>query len=117
MTTLEKLIEKFEFLANMQDKPLTCSPNHFVEWIKDLKEVQRQMNAILNERHHHEQMIGQAIGMPWYVDYPENFPDATKDDGVCVGELVLEDLINILLPYYKCGYVKTKSQGHPESSS
>lgn len=117
MEILDKLIEKFEFLASMQDKPLTCSPNHFIEWTKELKEVQRQMNALLDERRHHEQMIGQAIGMPWYCDNLENFPNATKEDGVCIGDLVLEDLINILLPYYKCRHAKTKSQRHPESSS
>lgn len=39
-----------------------------------------------------EQALGQRLGFPWYKDDPVNFPDATESDGVCVGELVPEDL-------------------------
>jgi hypothetical protein len=33
-----------------------------------------------------EQILGKALGYPWYKDDPKNFPNATEADGVCVGE-------------------------------
>jgi hypothetical protein len=35
-----------------------------------------------------QQTLGKALGYPWFKDDPANFPDATEDDGVCVGEHV-----------------------------
>jgi hypothetical protein len=32
-----------------------------------------------------EQMLGKALGYPWYKDDPDIFPKATEADGVCVG--------------------------------
>ena len=32
-----------------------------------------------------EQILGKALGYPWYKDDPKNFPTATEADGVCVG--------------------------------
>lgn len=40
---------------------------------------QQEMRAV-------EQILGQALGYPWYKDNPEAWPDATDADGVCVGE-------------------------------
>jgi hypothetical protein len=31
-----------------------------------------------------EQILGKALGYPWYKDDPKNFPNATEADGVCV---------------------------------
>ena len=33
-----------------------------------------------------EQILGKALGYPWYKDDPKNFPNATEADGVCVGD-------------------------------
>lgn len=33
-----------------------------------------------------EQILGKALGYPWYVDDPVSFPEATEEDGVCAGE-------------------------------
>lgn len=33
-----------------------------------------------------EQILGKALGYPWYKDDQKNFPGATEADGVCVGE-------------------------------
>lgn len=33
-----------------------------------------------------EQILGKALGYPWYKDDLKSFPDATEADGVCVGE-------------------------------
>ena len=32
-----------------------------------------------------EQILGKALGYPWYTDDPKNFPTATEAHGVCVG--------------------------------
>lgn len=32
-----------------------------------------------------EQILGKALGYPWFKDDPKNFPTATEADGVCVG--------------------------------
>ena len=33
-----------------------------------------------------EQILGKALGYPWYKDDPKNFPNATEADGVCIGD-------------------------------
>lgn len=33
-----------------------------------------------------EQILGKALGFPYYKDDPKNFPTATEADGVCVGD-------------------------------
>lgn len=33
-----------------------------------------------------EQILGKALGYPWFKDDPKNFPNATEADGVCVGD-------------------------------
>lgn len=38
------------------------------------------------------QTLGKALGYPWYKDDQKNFPGATKEDGVCVGDHVAETL-------------------------
>lgn len=42
--------------------------------------------------HEVEQTLGKALGYPWFKDDPKNFPDATEEDGVCVGEHVPETI-------------------------
>ncbi len=32
-----------------------------------------------------EQILGKALGYPWFKNDPKNFPNATEADGVCVG--------------------------------
>lgn len=38
------------------------------------------------------QILGKALGYPWFKDDQKNFPGATEEDGVCVGEHVAETL-------------------------
>jgi hypothetical protein len=33
-----------------------------------------------------EQILGKALGYPWFKDDQENFPNATEADGVAVGD-------------------------------
>lgn len=42
--------------------------------------------------HEVEQILGKALGYPWFKDDLKNFPDATEADGVCVGEHVPETI-------------------------
>lgn len=42
--------------------------------------------------HEVEQILGKALGYPWYKDDQKNFPGTTEADGVCFGEHVPETL-------------------------
>lgn len=39
-----------------------------------------------------EQILGKALRYPWFMEDPKNFPDATEETGVCVGDHVPETL-------------------------
>jgi len=43
-----------------------------------------QRDKMLEEFHQIEQILGKALGYPWFKDDPANFPHATEADGVCV---------------------------------
>ena len=38
------------------------------------------------------QTLGKVLGYPWYKDDQANFPGATEENGVCVGEHVAETI-------------------------
>ena len=44
-----------------------------------IRKYQQELNDI-------EQILGKALGYPWFTDDPKNFPTATEADGVCVGD-------------------------------
>jgi hypothetical protein len=48
-----------------------------------------------------EQICGQALGYPWYKDDQANFPGATTDNGVCIGEHVSVTIVAELANAYK----------------
>ncbi len=56
---------------------------------KEITRLQRAMSKIDSEIC---QTLGQVLGYPWFMDDPKNFPNATKADGVCVGEHVAESI-------------------------
>jgi hypothetical protein len=61
--------------------------------IKELKaQLAKTMDSAQRVFHEVEQTLGKALGYPWYKDDPDNFPDATEADGVCVGEHVPESI-------------------------
>ena len=45
-----------------------------------------QRDGMLKELLEIEQILGKALGYPWYKDDQKNFPGATEKDGVCTGE-------------------------------
>lgn len=48
-------------------------------------------DALIEQNERICQILGKVLGYPWYKDDPKNFPDATEEHGVCVGECVAED--------------------------
>ena len=47
--------------------------------------MERNLMNELTELEKIEQILGKALGYPWYKDDPDIFPKATEADGVCVG--------------------------------
>ena len=43
-----------------------------------------QRDKMIKESEAIEQILGKALGYPWYKDDPKNFPNAAEADGVCV---------------------------------
>ena len=56
--------------------------------IQKLKDIQNKdkkaIVALIKESEEIEQILGKALGYPWYKDDPKNFPNTTEADGVCV---------------------------------
>jgi hypothetical protein len=50
------------------------------------------MHKAIKAFHEVEQILGKALGYPWYKDDKKNFPNATEADGVCVGDNIAESL-------------------------
>ncbi len=55
-------------------------------------EEQRLRDALSRQNDEICQILGQALGYPWFKDDPKNFPDAAEVDGVCVGDHVAESI-------------------------
>ena len=48
----------------------------------------RLFNACVKMEHEIQQVVGKALGYPWFKDDQKNFPCSIEADGVCVGEHV-----------------------------
>jgi hypothetical protein len=57
-----------------------------------VRELEAEAEAGIKMGHEIEQILGKALGYPWYKDDQQNFPGATEADGVCVGEHVAESI-------------------------
>ena len=55
---------------------------------ESLAELERQRNCHMKGESEIEQILGQVLDYPWYKDDQKNFPGATEETGVCVGEHV-----------------------------
>ena len=53
---------------------------------------QAVIRAWAKQNHEIEQVLGAALGYPWFFQDQKNFPGATEDHGVCVGEHVAESI-------------------------
>lgn len=56
------------------------------------QEIQRLRYACIKTEEEIQQTLGKALGYPWYKDDQKNFPAATEEHGVCVGDHVAETL-------------------------
>lgn len=56
------------------------------------KEQERLRDACAMQDGEVCQTLGKALGYPWYKDDQKNFPGATEEHGVCVGEHVAESI-------------------------
>lgn len=57
-----------------------------------LQERDRYRSALSKQEDEVCQTLGNALGYPWFKDDQANFPGATEENGVCVGEHVAESL-------------------------
>lgn len=79
---------------------MQSSLKHDVDWrdreIARLKgEVERVTNHGMAFAFEVEQVLAQVIGgFPWFKDDQKSFPGSTEKDGVCIGELVVDDLVH-----------------------
>jgi len=56
--------------------------------------------SILNDLHTRDHVMEQALarrvaGFPWYSDDKASWPASTDADGVCTGQLLLEDVVDL----------------------
>lgn len=66
---------------------------HFVRAKKDADQQRRVVDAC-------QQAAGKALGYPWFKDDQKNFPGATDETGVCIGEHVEETIVEELAAAY-----------------
>ena len=52
---------------------------------KEVEELHRIIARYKEESKEIEQILGGVLGYPLYKDDPKTFPNATKEDGVCIG--------------------------------
>lgn len=53
-----------------------------------IQALEEKIARMLKEFEQVNQILGKALGYPWFKDDQTNFPGATEEDGVCVGEHV-----------------------------
>lgn len=58
------------------------------EWDATKEEMSRLIAAVSKENDNICQALGKALGYPWFKDDQANFPQATEENGVCVGDHV-----------------------------
>lgn len=56
------------------------------------KDREELIRGFQKSSHEIEQTLGKVLGYPWFKDDRKNFPGATEEDGVCVGDHVAETL-------------------------
>ena len=54
----------------------------------DIERLRHVARGLWKESLEIEQVLGKALNYPWFKDDKKNFPDATEEHGVCVGDHV-----------------------------
>src|SRR5688572_5902717 len=77
-----------------KDAALVQDENNALRW--KLHEAEAQVAALKAAMSKQDeeicQILGKALGYPWFKDDQANFPGATEEHGVCVGDEVAESL-------------------------
>jgi hypothetical protein len=81
--------------------------NDYGEIIDKLRVKETKMSKEFQEI---EQILGKALGFPWFKDDQKNFPNTTEADGVCVGEHTAWTLAKIA-----ADKIKSYEEGFDES--
>ena len=85
------LIECVEALAdeiiNEASIPTTSDTNMNFEEM-NIDRLRHIAKGLWKEQFEIEQILGKALGYPWFKDDKKNFPEATEEHGVCVGDHV-----------------------------
>lgn len=66
----------------------------------ELAELRRQIAGYQHHLRECEQIAGKALGYPWFKDDQANFPGATEEAGVCIGEHVGDTIVAELAAAY-----------------
>jgi iron-sulfur cluster repair protein YtfE (RIC family) len=56
--------------------------------VRRIRKLEGQTHQCQKDFAEIEQTLGKALGCPWFKDDQVNFPGATEENGVCVGEHV-----------------------------
>ncbi len=89
---IDALLGEVELLIRVAEGTETSDTPHAVQIAsaikKQLAAKDRLIAGLTKECHEVEQVLGKALGYPWYSNDQKNFPGATEADGVCLGEHV-----------------------------
>lgn len=73
----------------MSDTKKQKTPEELTRKDADYKRLRK---ACVDTEEEIQQILGRALGYPWFKDDQKNFPGATEADGVCVGDNVAATL-------------------------
>ena len=74
----------------------------------DIDRLRHVAKGLWKESLEIKQILGKALGYPWFKNDPRNFPNATEADGVCVG-----DHVAVTLAMEASDRIKKLSKRHP----
>jgi DNA repair exonuclease SbcCD ATPase subunit len=82
----DKEIEGLRKTCTSLREYLMNPPPDVQEKVLQMLEVYQKIKKYTDELNEIEQILGKALGYPWFKDDPKNFPNATEADGVAVGD-------------------------------
>ena len=87
MNELTEGIDALTEERNMtKDQQLTDYDRTIDKLFGDNQKLKEVRDKMIKESQEIEQILGKALGYPWFKDDLKNFPNATETDGVCVGD-------------------------------
>lgn len=80
-----KLEHKYNALSKLYDQLAKTSDDQKKRYVSVIRAYGKSEDSI-------SQSLGKALGYPWFKDDQENFPGATAENGVCIGDHVAESI-------------------------